>query len=132
MSHIVQVQDFSIVSLSALKCACERLGFDWNEGQSKQRFYGGTRGGCLHTIRVPKTSWEIGVAESKTHPGTYELRADFFGKNGQVLRGAVQQLRQMYVVELTREIARRRGYTVTEYQEADGSIRLQVAVAGGM
>lgn len=129
MSHMVKVEGFQITSLSALKRACARLGYEFRAGQKTARYWNGKKAQVDHAIAVPGTSWEIGVVEEQAGgKKTYSLQADFYGTEGKKMEQAVRQLRQYYAVELAKETARRKGYSVRERKLPNGSIKLIVGV----
>jgi hypothetical protein len=126
MSHVTTI-DLEIKDLSALKAACERLGYLWLEGQKNYRWYGRYMGNyampegmtvadlgkCEHAISVPGASYEIGVV---TRNGKTTLLWDFWSSGGleRIVGKGGCKLKQAYAVEATRRAARRAGYQVTE------------------
>lgn len=154
MSHMVKVEDFQITSLSALKRASARLGYEFRAGQKTARYWNGKQAQVDHAIAIPGTNWEIGVVEEREEQTrkiqnsdwlvkrsisieelniskgkrTYSLQADFYGTEGKKMEQAILQLRQYYAVELAKETARRKGYSVREQKLPNGSIKLVVGV----
>jgi len=69
MSH-VEICAVVITDLPALKKACETLGVTFVEGQktfkSWSTQYGTGENHCEHAIKVPGTSWEVGLLKADT------------------------------------------------------------------
>lgn len=145
MSHVADVQ-MKVKDLDALKAVCVDLGLTFMEGQTTHEWYGvflndwssqqaavnrvdpKTFGKCLHAIKVPGSSYEIGVTARPDGDG-YDLIYDTFGSNGgsisQRLGGmGLPTLRQNYSVEVTRRELSRKGYRVVTQKQEDGSVRL--------
>jgi hypothetical protein len=126
MSHVTTI-DLEIKDLGALKTACERLGYQWMEGQTTYRWYGHwvgdypmpqgfnklDLGKCDHAIKVPGADYEIGIV---TRNGKTTLLWDFFSSGGlqEVIGKNGGKLKQAYATEATKRAARRAGYQVTE------------------
>lgn len=134
MSHNVAIEpeegEARITDLSLLARAAESLGLKFMWGQDTfQSWYqqrgslvgdypipeGFTKedmGTCLHAIVNPNAegggnqSYEIGVVESKKHPGTYALLYDFWGGALEKKIGnRAGKLLMMYNIECAKEIA---------------------------
>ena len=126
MSHVSTIE-IEIKDIEALKAACQRLGYEFREGQTSYRWFGRFVGNyplpqgfkvedlgrCTHAIRVPGADYEIGVV---TREGKTTLLWDFWragglenvvGKNG-------AKLKQAYAAEATKRAAKKAGYLVTE------------------
>jgi len=137
VSHVSKIE-IEIRDLHSLKLACERLGFQFLEGQKTYRWYGklvspertplpegiteNDLGKCHHAIRVPSATYEIGVVQ---HNGKYLLLVDYWDSK---LRNALGgesggKLKQAYAVVRTIAEARKRKYTVIE-QKTPAGIRL--------
>ena len=126
MSHVNAI-DLEIKDLGALKAACERLGYEWKEGQTTYRWFGrwvgdypmpeGFKvedlGKCNHAISVPGASYEIGVV---TRNGKTTLLWDFWQSGGleKVVGKGGGKLKQAYSVEVTKRTAHKAGYKVKE------------------
>jgi len=129
MSHISSLTT-RIKSLDALKLACEDMGFTFVDGQKTFAWFGrwmndwrdersavaqgfdpATFGKCAHAIRVPGTSYEIGVVP--TADGDWVLHMDEYGPGRVLVEKAGQsgtKLAQAYAVRATEaSMARLRG-----------------------
>lgn len=141
MSHVATI-DCEILSLDALKSACERLGLSFQEGQRSYAWYGkfvgdypmpegftvDDLGHCEHAIKVPGARYEVGVVYRE---GKYSLMWDFYSAGG--LEGQLgpngQKLAQAYAVEAAKLEAQRQGYSVWEEPLENGAIKLHVEVS---
>jgi hypothetical protein len=136
MSHITKIA-IEINNLESLKSACKELGFTFIENQKTYAWYGRAVNGvpdgineadlgkCLHAIRVPNASYEIGVV--KLPNGKFTLLYDGWGSGrGEKLIQAVPQLTQMYGVHYTTMIARQKDQTVVRNTLYNGSIQLKI------
>ena len=140
MSHITKIE-IEVKDLGALKAACSRMGFRFVAHQKTYAWYGSFMGDaplpeglteedlgkCDHAIQVPGASYEIGVRAGK---GGYRLLWDSWTDGGLEERVGVDasRLKQAYGVELARREARRKGFSVTEIKNPDGSILLDIRV----
>lgn len=142
MSHVATIA-VQIKDLASLKKACERVGLEFREGQKTYKWWGrhvgdyplpagftkADLGKSTHALAVKgkKDAYEIGVVESRTTPGTYELLWDFYA-GGKGLEAAVgkdaKKLMQAYSTEVARKAARRAGFRVTE-TKVDGKVVLR-------
>ncbi len=117
MSHIVTITT-EIRDGTALSSACRRLQLELPRHETVRLFSREVTG---TTVRLP--DWRYPVV---CHLATGQLDYDNFeGRWGN--RAHLNRLLQTYAVEKTRIEARRAGYTVTEQELADGSIRLTVS-----
>jgi len=158
MSHVVETEpdgpDQGIRDLYVLKKAAERCGLVFNEGQTHFRTWADDHNGrlvgdwplpegrtlddvgkCAHALSLPNAaksgvdSYEIGVVESKKHPGTYSLMYDFW-------RGALEKkagnwcedLLMYYQMEAAKLAAEEQDHTYVEEQLADGTFVARVEV----
>ncbi|MEL7640007.1 MAG: hypothetical protein AAGU21_10230 [Solidesulfovibrio sp.] len=139
MSHVSKIE-IIINDLSSLKRACQRLGFDFVEGQTTYAWYGrlvapantslpegvleSDLGKCDHAIRIPNAQYEVGVLSRN---GRWLLLADFWDSR---LRNAIGEdgglLKQAYAIERTVQEAKRRRYRVVE-QATETGIRLTLS-----
>jgi hypothetical protein len=125
MSHISKIE-LEVKDLGTLGQACRRLGLELIKGQRTFKWFGAEDGKCDHAIKVPGSTYEIGVLKVDNGFG---LQCDYYdpaigkavGQNGGLLK-------QAYAVERTKVEARRKGYTVIEKATPQG-IRLQVQIA---
>ena len=133
MSHVSHIE-LKIFDLSAIKRACQRLGFQFVEGQKTYEWYGtlvepekyplpeglmeSDLGHCDHAIRIPDARYEIGVLKRN---GNYMLLCDFWdtklkraiGENGGLLK-------QAYGVEVIKEAVKKKRYYYAEKQVNSG------------
>lgn len=139
MSHVATI-DLEIKDLGALKAACERLGYQWKEGQKNYKWYGrwvgdypmpqGFKvkelGHCEHAISVPGASYEIGVV---TRNGKTTLLWDFYYSGGleKVVGKGGGKLKQAYAVAATARAARKAGYSCYESVDEQGKIQLSLS-----
>ena len=140
MSHVAKIKA-EIKDLKALKNTCDRMGWEFKEGQKTYKWFGThigdypipegfTRndlGKCDHAISVPGCKYEIGVVKSKTNPKTYELLWDFYDSGIKNAMGGptAPRLVQAHALEAGKIAARKKGYTFKEVQFED-KIRLVV------
>ena len=122
MSHMVSVKDIEITSLSALQKACERIGAKLNTNRKQATYFAGRTAAVDATIDVPGSKWQIGLVKNEN--SSYELQADFYGVEGGKLKAVVDKLKQYYPIEVAKEVARKKGYTVTEKHLQNGAIKL--------
>ena len=141
MSHVAKIE-VEIKDLEALAAAAKRLGGELVE-QKHYAWYGTSVGDyplpegftaadlgkCEQAIRFPGAKYEIGVVKRRDGRPGYTLLWDFW-QGGYGLTKAIgdkgERLSQAYGVEAATRAARRQGYTVTEQQQADGSVVLKV------
>jgi hypothetical protein len=118
MSHITQL-DIVVHDLDALERAAVEMGFEFVRDCKKFRYYAGTMQKCDHVIRVPGTSYEVGV--SRLADGTYTIAADFWGAGGLTKALGENGVRLMnhYGVELAKKHYAPLGFAldVTENEE---------------
>jgi len=139
MSHVSRIE-VEINDLASLKRACQRLGFQFREGQKTYVWYGrlvqpdlyplpegmtqDDLGKCHHAIAIPGAQYELGLVK---RGNSYMLLADFWDTR---LKNAVGEnggkLKQAYAVERTMAEARKRNYRVIE-QKTDTGIRLTLS-----
>lgn len=143
MSHITKIE-IEVTDLEALKAACRRLKLSFIENQKTYRWYGSRVGNetlpegltledlgkCDHAIKVPGASYEIGIRKDKNR---HRLLWDNWKAGGleQVIGRGAGLLKQAYGLEKTKREARRKGYSLYETKNANGSITLKVSVGGG-
>jgi hypothetical protein len=142
VSHISTIK-VQVRSLDALRAACARLGFTFQEAQQTYKWYGrylydtrlpeGIRvedlGRCEHAIQVPGAAYEVGVVRQGDH---YTLLYDFWYTGGlePALGKNAERLVQAYTIEAAIEEATRQGYSCWEEGQEDGSVKLHVSVGG--
>lgn len=120
MSHIVQIQT-EIRDLASLQAACDRLSLP-------RPVFGETKLYSTSPIgwAVQLPDWRYPIVCDLT---TAQLAFDnFAGRWG--VESQLHKFLQAYAVERAKLEARRQGHSVQEQLLEDGSIRLQIAVAG--
>lgn len=133
MSHVSHIQ-LKIFDLSAIRRACQRLGFTFMENQKTYEWYGrlvqperyplpegiteADLGRCDHAIKIPGARYEIGVVKRN---GSYMLLCDYWDNK---LKQAVGEngglLKQAYGVEVIKEAVRKKRYSYSEKQVNSG------------
>jgi hypothetical protein len=139
VSHVSKIE-LEIKDLEALKTACQRLGFNFREGQKTYQWYGRwigdsplpegiteeELGKCDHAIHVPGAKYEIGIVKKGKY---YLLLYDSWVKGGlekHIGKGA-GILKQIYAVEKIRLEARKKGMKIFESIKPK-SIRLTLSI----
>jgi len=126
MSHVAQTT-CPIDDIPSLAEAVQSLGCEFVEGQKSYAWWGvfvgdfplpeGVKeedlGKCNHAIKIPGCEWEVGVVESKTAPGTYNLLYDFFEGEGDRIHAKLGNklgtLQQRYALTRTKNTLARSG-----------------------
>lgn len=145
MSHVSTV-DLEINDLQALRVAAEALGLQFNEGQTKYRWFGRSVGDypvpegfkasdlgkCEHAISVPgdNSAYEIGVVSRRDGKPGYQLVWDFWGP-GQKITNVMggksgAKLKTEYGVAVATKQARREGWRVKREVNKEGQTRLRL------
>jgi hypothetical protein len=120
VSHIVSIQT-QVRDPAALAAACARLQLPTPSHRTVQLFSGEATG-----LAVELPGWQYPVV-CQTETGILRYD-DFEGRWGE--HSHLDRFLQAYAVEMVKLQARRQGQTVTEQPLADGSIRVQITVAG--
>jgi len=139
MSHIAKIE-LDINDLETLRTACERLGLEFIENQTRYKWYGSwvgdtplpegitieDLGKCDHAIRVPGAQYEIGIVRKDQK---YMLLWDFWHYGGleQKIGKNARRLKQAYAVERVRKEAKLKGHRICEQKTSQG-IRLFLRV----
>ena len=122
MSHIVQIQT-QVRDRIAVEAACRRLGLAAPVEGTFQLFTNKVTG-----LSVQLPSWRYPVV---CQLASGELAFDNYqGRWGE--QSFLDNFLQAYAVERTKLEARKKGYSITEQALADGSIKLTVAMQGGV
>ncbi len=120
MSHTIEIKS-QVKDVAAVQAACRRLKLPEPQERTVTLFSAEVTG-----LAVQLPEWQYPVVCNTT---TGELKYDNYnGRWGQ--QSHVDQFLQAYAVERAKLEARRQGHSVSEQQLADGSIRVQIAVAG--
>jgi hypothetical protein len=143
MSHMARVQ-VEVSDLDALEDAAKALGLEMVRNVSTYKWYGKFMrdwplpqgitekdlGKCEHVLRIPgdSTSYEVGVARSKTDPSKYVLLFDFWAGGGNLVKHVGKdgyKLMMQYPCEVARKHLRQRGRRVIEERTPEGKIVLR-------
>lgn len=119
MSHIVSIQT-RVHDRAAITAACARLGLKAPAEGTADLFSGSASGLLVHF-----RDWQY-PAVIDTLTGT--IRYDNFG-GAWGSQEHLSQFLKTYAVEKVKLEARKRGHTVNEHAQADGSVRLQIVEA---
>lgn len=144
MSHVAKIQ-LQITDLDALDAACRELGLTLTRDQRTYKWFGRhvgdyplpegftqhDLGHCEHAIKVPGTSWEIGVARARGH-SHYTLLFDFYGSLGQPISKAIggnegTKLKRAYATHAAIQQAKKQGWTYTR-RDLNGKTKLTINV----
>ena len=116
MSHIVTIQT-QVRDAVAIGAACQRLGLPQSIEGEAQLFSSTARGTI---VRLPDWQYPV-VCDTSNGCLHYD---NFEGRWGDPKQ--LDRFLQIYAVEKTRLEAHKRGYSVTEQAQQDGSIRVQI------
>jgi hypothetical protein len=122
MSHIVTIKT-QIRDAAALAAACARLALPPPEHGTAQLFSSPATG---QIVRLPGWTYPV-VVDTAAGQIQFDNYGGAWGNQAELDR-----LLQVYAVEKAKLEARRAGHAVTEQALADGSIKLTVAVGGGV
>jgi hypothetical protein len=145
MSHIAAVK-LQVKDLGALAAACEGLGLEFMEGQTKFKYFYGSAEGMndknkesgfdptqygqvMHVIRVKnadKQTYEVGVVPNMDGQGYSLVYDNFLGGYGleEKIGVGAQTLKQHYGVAVATKAARKQGFTVRPKWTQDGNCKL--------
>jgi hypothetical protein len=121
MSHIVQIQT-QVRDAEAIQAACRRLGLPAAVQGTARLFSDSVTG-----LAVQLPGWTYPVV---CQLDTGQLKFDNYG-GAWGNQKELDRFLQSYAIERARIEARKKGYTVTEQQLSDGSVKLTVQVTGG-
>lgn len=122
MSHFTTITT-QIKDITALKAACQEIGFELVENATARGYSSNTIKGDF-VIRL-KGPYDIAV--NREENGAYGLTTDWWG--GHVLREVgpnFGKLLQLYAVHKATAEARKRGHTVLRKAQKDGAIKLLI------
>lgn len=121
MSYVVEIKT-EVRDPDALRAACRRLGLpEPIEGTAK--LYSGQATGWA--VRLPDWHYPV-VFDTAKGEARFDNFQGYWGEQKHLDR-----FMQAYAIEKAKLEARRKGYSTTEQQLTDGSIKLTVQVAGG-
>lgn len=141
LSHVVSV-DIEINDIAAVRAACQRMGWEFKEGQQTYKWWGKSVGDyplpdgvsaddlgkCDHAIGLPGAAWEIGLMK---RDGKFVPVWDYFSGGGleNILpENGMNGFLQAYAIEKAKVECRKQGRSVHETKREDGSVRLEVRV----
>lgn len=120
MSHVVEIKT-QVKDIAAVQAACRRLKLPEPQQRTVTLFSAEVTG-----LAVELPGWQYPVV---CNTATGELKYDNYnGRWGQ--QAHLDQFLQASAVEKAKIEARRQGHSVSEQLLTDGSIRVQIAVAG--
>lgn len=147
MSHVATIKT-QLNDLQAIKAACQRMGWEFREGQDRYAWYGRSVGDynaadnalangmteadlgkCTHAIRVPGATYEIGLV--KQADGSFNPAWDWYeyGGLGKIRsENGMGGFLQAYALEKSKIEMRKKGFTCTERKLADGRIQVVARV----
>ncbi|SRR6266542_744231 len=145
LSHVAAVAT-EISDLTALRAACNELGLQFMEGQTTYAWFGqwvgdyhgedaaykqgidpSEYGKCSHAIKVPGSTYEIGV--KKLANGNHTLIYDFYGPGRKIMEKlgkGCEKLVQHYGLNKAQMIARAKGLITQRKPLLNGDIKLVV------
>jgi len=121
VSHIVTIKT-EVRDATAVRAACRRLGLTEPVHGTTKLFSGQAVGWA---VQLPDWRYPV-VCDTASGQLKYDNYAGRWGDQSKLDRFV-----QAYTVEKARLEARKQGHSVTETPLADGSIRLNIQVAGG-
>lgn len=143
MSHVEDI-NLEIKDIEAMRAAAKELGGELVQ-QSTYEWWGthvgdyplpkGFRkedlGKCEYAIKVPGTTWEIGLAKARGSDH-YTALYDFFGSKGRPLEQFIggregYKLKQTYAVHAATNAAKRKGWMVQRKQVGN---KIELTITG--
>lgn len=120
MSHIVEIKT-EVRDEIAISAACQRLQLEAPTRGTTKLFSDSATGTI---VKLP--GWRYpAVFDTQSGQARFD---NFEGRWGE--QGQLDRFLQGYAVEKTKIEARKKGHTITEQSQADGSIKLTVSVGG--
>ena len=120
MSHIVEIKT-EVRDEAAISAACQRLKLE-APTQGTAKLFSSSATGVI--VKLP--GWRYpAVFDTQSGQARFDNYGGRWGEQRQLDR-----FLQGYAVEKTKIEARKRGHTVTEQSQVDGSIKLTVSVGG--
>lgn len=120
MSHIVEIKT-EVRDETAISAACNRLKLE-APTQGTVKLFSDSASGVI--VKLP--GWRYpAVFDTQSGQARFDNYEGRWGEQGQLDR-----FLQGYAIEKTKIEARKKGHTVTEQSQADGSIKLTVSVGG--
>jgi hypothetical protein len=146
MSHVVSIKT-EMKDVAAIRATCAELGLTFVENQTTYAWWGTSVGDyplpagfkasdlgkCVHAIKVPGTTWEVGVVKARNPDGTqregFTLLFDFYGTKGAPITNALggndaKKFLQLYGVNKATIEAKKKGLLVRRQAGKNGAIQL--------
>ena len=120
MSHTVTIKT-EVKDVVAVRSACRRLQLPEPQHRTVKMFSSEATG---LAVELPEWKYPL-VCDTQTGQLNYDTYNGRWGKEAEL-----HKFLQAYAVEKAKIEARRQGHSVQEQTLADGSIRVQIAVAG--
>ena len=120
MSHVVEIKT-QVKDVAAVQAACRRLKLPEPQHRTVTLFSAKVTGLAVH---LPEWQYPI-VCDTATGEVKFDNYGGMWGKQSHL-----DQFLQAYAVEKAKLEDRRQGHSVSEQLLTDGSIRVQIAVAG--
>ncbi len=122
MSHIVEVKT-EVRDVTAIRRACERLKLE-SPVHGTTKLFSGEATGWM--VELPRWRYPA-VFDTQSGEARFDNYGGRWGKQVHLDR-----FLQAYAVEKAKLEAHKKGHTVTEQSQADGSIKLTVTVGGAV
>lgn len=120
MSHIVEIKT-EVRDETAISAACQRLQLE-APTRGTAKLFSDSASGVI--VKLP--GWRYpAVFDTQSGQARFDNYEGRWGEQGQLDR-----FLQGYAVEKTKIEARKKGHTITEQSQEDGSIKLTVSVGG--
>ncbi|MFW6007897.1 MAG: hypothetical protein ACOCP8_01420 [archaeon] len=119
MSHLATVE-IEFNDIETLKKTCEKLGIKHEMVKNFEFYDGSKRSG----LALYFDGWRYPVVVSEN--GSEIYMDDYNGAWGDI--NDLNQVKQHYGVEMTKKLARRKGYSYQEVKNDDGKIEVRVRV----
>ena len=121
MSHVVKMR-LLVSDLEALDDVFTGLGCTLVRGQTTHAFWNRKQSPCEHAVKVPGTSYEIGLVKSG---GGWTLAYDAYdGVIESVCGRKLQTVNEGYVRRVAHKSLARRGFRFREERLGDGRLQL--------
>lgn len=133
MSHVSSIPGIEIRDINALAAAAERCGMELVLDAKSFQAYNANK--CDHKLRVKGDSYAYEMGIRKNSDGTYALEWDTWGSQGRKLMSHVgenaKNLNKYYASEVTKSLARRKGFKAQEQSLENGGLRLKIKRGSG-
>jgi hypothetical protein len=127
MSHVSTVA-CEIKDVEVMRAAAEKFGCELLYGKKQFQYYAGNKQKCDHAIRIPGSTYEVGLVAKKPGEEVYDLQCDFFdGKLTALLGEQLVNLRNEYTAVVTERMLQAARYRTHRVEEAG---QIQVVAVG--